>query len=265
MSFRGTLAMKIGGYPIHLRKMQLRQLRQIQHNRRLEDSCVDAVRSELRGRVIEADVVTIVPTHRRPELLLTAVASALAQNVDRHHVVVVDDGAGLPDDVGQDPRVTAISLPINTKIAGLVRNVGLRVSESRFVAFLDDDNTWTDDHLERSLALHSGEPMLTYTGIRRVFSDGRVFDVVNEPWDRQVLKRRNFVDMSAIVVRRFPGMRLSRLLRKAGDVPAEDWQFVWKVSAKYPVAHVDAVTVNYAVDQPGMYSSWREEFRRDPP
>ncbi|WP_231591453.1 glycosyltransferase [Saccharothrix sp. ST-888] len=29
----------------------------------------------------------------------------------------------------------------------MVRNVGIRLSSSRYVAFLDDDNEWEPDHL----------------------------------------------------------------------------------------------------------------------
>src|ERR1700688_2952786 len=56
-----------------------------------------------------ARVATVIPTHRRPEALQASVRSALAQTVTDQVVIVVDDGAGLPD-LPDDPRLTAVSL-----------------------------------------------------------------------------------------------------------------------------------------------------------
>lgn len=259
MSLIDGLVWRAGGYPLGLRRLQLLRLAQRKKMQRLEDHCAQLALTNIGGRVVQADVITILPTYRRPDLLKRAMASALEQDVPDHHVIVVDDGAGLPKDLSRDPRVTALSLPVNTGTAGLVRNVGLRVSDSTYVAFLDDDNTWTPEHLRVSLAAHTGQVMLSYTGIRRMFSDGRVFDVLNEPWSRQRMKRYSYVDMSAVVVRRHPGMALSRIPRTGEDI-GEDWQFVWEVSAHHPVVHVPHVTVNYLVDQPGIFSPWRAKF-----
>src|SRR5258708_1238448 len=71
-----------------------------------------------------ADVVTVIATFRRPEGLVDAVRSALAQGVDDHLIVVVDDGGGLPD-LPVDPRVLALSLARNYGCLGMVRNVGI--------------------------------------------------------------------------------------------------------------------------------------------
>lgn len=97
-------------------------------------------------------VATVIATHRRPDALRAAVRSALAQTVRDQVVIVVDDGAGLPD-LPDDPRLFAVSLARNTAVAGVVRNVGIRLTRSRYVAFLDDDNLWEPDHLERALAV----------------------------------------------------------------------------------------------------------------
>lgn len=102
-------------------------------------------------------VATVIATHRRPEALRAAVRSALDQTVRDQVVIVVDDGAGLPELPG-DPRLFAVSLAHNTAVAGVVRNVGIRLTRSRYVAFLDDDNLWEPDHLERALAVLDSPP-----------------------------------------------------------------------------------------------------------
>src|SRR5262249_25573705 len=132
-------------------------------------------------------VATIVPTYRRPEQLRSAVRSALAQTITDHVVVVVDDGAGLPD-LPADPRLWACSLSANTAVAGVVRNVGIRLTSSTYVAFLDDDNEWEPNHLEVALSAlerrgsdPSRGPDLVYTALRRSLPDGRPLDVLSTP------------------------------------------------------------------------------------
>jgi len=106
----------------------------------------------LRGAVAHSGepplVTTVIPTYRRPGGLIAAVRSALGQTVRDHRVIVVDDGGGLPPDLPDDPRLRAVSLARNTAVLGVVRNVGIRLADSPFVAFLDDDNLWEPNHLE---------------------------------------------------------------------------------------------------------------------
>ncbi|MEU7603007.1 glycosyltransferase family 2 protein, partial [Streptomyces sp. NPDC041003] len=148
-------------------------------------------------------VATVIATHRRPEALRTAVRSALGQTVRDHVVIVVDDGAGLPE-LPDDPRLFAVSLAHNTAVAGVVRNVGIRLTRSRYVAFLDDDNVWEPDHLERTLAVleSPGGPDGVYTALRRVLPDGTERDVLSVPYDRRRAARESFLDTNAFVARR---------------------------------------------------------------
>ena len=193
-----------------------------------------------RGVVASADVVTIMPTIGRPSLV-PAVESALAQAVPRHTVVVITDGpVGLP---ALPDSVVVIHSQRNTRSAGLVRNIGIRRTISPFIAFLDDDNVWHEGHLQRGLdALSLAH--LSYSSIERVREDGSLFDTVGQPWDRRAAAVTNFVDMSAIVMRRGP--LVSRLPRERMDF-AEDWELVHRVARRHKVRWTGAATVRYTL------------------
>src|SRR5262249_55582631 len=103
-------------------------------SRRTEDEEVARLAGQL-PQLPPALVATCIPTYRRPELLQRAVRSVLAQTVRDQVVIVVDDGAGLPE-LPDDPRLHACSLSANTGVAGVVRNVGIRLTRSTYVAFL---------------------------------------------------------------------------------------------------------------------------------
>lgn len=230
--------------------------------RRFEDAEVKRLSARLaaeHGGLPQALVATVVATHRRPEELRRAVASALAQSVGDQVVLVVDDGAGLPE-LPDDPRLFAVSLARNTGVAGVVRNVGIRLTRSRFVAFLDDDNTWEPDHLRTALAAlddHAAQPADgVYTALRRILPDGTEHDVLSVPYDRRRAAHEAFLDTNAFVARRSRGLHFSRLRRRPQVLPREDWELIRRYSRRRTVRHLPEPTVRYLVNPASFFSDW---------
>ncbi|EON22951.1 glycosyl transferase [Nocardioides sp. CF8] len=232
---------------------------------------VRAMRTERReaqrlGRTVvvpPALVTTVIATCNRPESLVRAVHSALAQTVRDHVVVVVDDGAGLPP-LPADERLVAVSLTHNTGVAGVVRNVGIALSGSTFLAFLDDDNEWQPHHLAACVdALERGAD-LVYTGVERVRPDGSRLDVLSRPFERRALAEESFVDTNSIVVRRGRGVRFSRLARSSATLPKEDWELAWRLSRRLRTVHVPETTVRYVVNPDSYYTRWGTEEPEPP-
>jgi len=224
--------------------------------RRTEDAEVRRLRAVVAPP--PALVATVIATYRRPGPLIAAVRSALAQAVSDQAVIVVDDGGGLPD-LPEDPRLTAVSLARNVGIAGVVRNIGIRLTESRYVAFLDDDNLWEPDHLQRALDALEPEdgPDAVYTAIRRVRPDGTDLDVLSVPFDRRRATREAFLDTNAFVARRDRTLRFSRIRRTPEVLPREDWELIYRYSRRHRVAHLPAVTVRYLANPQSYYTQWR--------
>lgn len=205
-------------------------------------------------------VATVIATHRRPEALLAAVRSALGQTVRDQVVIVVDDGAGLPERslFPDDPRLFTVSLSANTGTAGVVRNVGIRLTRSRYVAFLDDDNLWEPDHLERALAVLEapGGPDAVYTALRRVRADGTEQDVLSVPFGRRAAARASFLDTNAFVARRTRALHFSRLRRTPEVLPREDWELIRRYSRRHRVEHVPYPTVRYLMNPESYFTEW---------
>jgi hypothetical protein len=224
--------------------------------RRVENAEVRRLAASLPSRP-SALVATVIATHRRPEALRAAVRSALAQSVRDQVVMVVDDGAGLPELPG-DPRLFAVSLAGNTGTAGVVRNVGIRLTRSRYVAFLDDDNLWEPDHLARALdVLESpGGPDGVYTALRRVLADGSEQDVLSVAYDRRRAARESFLDTNAFVARRDRSLRFSRLRRTPEVLPREDWELIHRYGRRHEVRHVPHPTVRYLINPASFYTQW---------
>lgn len=208
------------------------------------------------GQLPPALVTTVIPTFRRPELLARAVASALTQSISSHLIVVVDDGGGLRDDLPLDNRLVAVSLSRNCKRLGLVRNVGIRLTDSTYIAFLDDDNEWRPEHLEVALR-GLEEADMVYTALERVREDGSRLDILSAPFDRpRLVNESAFVDANAIVVRRQKWVRFSIIRRTKSMLPKEDLEFVMRLSARMSVLHVPQRTVRYLLHEGSYFTTW---------
>lgn len=210
----------------------------------------------------EATVAVVIPTFRRPQLLRQAVNSVLAQTFTDFTVVVVDDGGGQAVGLPDDPRIRVVRLSRNTGVLGVVNNVGIRLTRSRYVALLNDDNRWRPTHLETALEVLERDADLVYTAIRRHAADGSHVDVLSVPFDRRTFRRVPYADSSSLVVRRSPGVLFDRTPRGKRDVIKEDWAFVWRFSRRMKTVHVPAVTVDYLVHDASYYTDWTEFWWR---
>ena len=213
-------------------------------------------------------VTAVIPTYRRPETLPAAVSSVLAQTIRDLRVIVVDDGGGGLPQLPDDPRLVVVSLARNTAVLGVVRNVGIRLADSEFVAFLDDDNEWEPEHLATALAALRPDspdepnepgrrrPAGVYTALRRVLPDGREVDVLSVPFDRRLAREEGFLDANGFVARRSRALRFSRLRRDRGVLPREDWATLYRYSRRHPIEHVPVPTVRYLVNPNTYYTVW---------
>ncbi len=100
-------------------------------------------------------VSVVIPTHDRAALVGRALRSVLAQTVGDLEVIVVDDGStdGTARVVADwpDPRVRLVRFDRCRGVAA-ARNEGIRQARADLVAFLDSDDEWLPEKLERQLA-----------------------------------------------------------------------------------------------------------------
>lgn len=101
-------------------------------------------------------VSVVIPTRKRPELVVRAVRSALAQTFRELEVIVVIDG---PDEyskaaLGQigDERLRIIALPENVG-GSQARNTAVREARGEWIALLDDDDEWLPEKLSAQLLI----------------------------------------------------------------------------------------------------------------
>lgn len=101
----------------------------------------------------------VIPAYNPGPHLARSLGSVLAQGLTDWECVVVDDGSSEPVDLAAvsalgaavDDRRIRVHRQPNAGVS-VARNVGVGLTDSRWVAFLDQDDAWHPDKLSRQLA-----------------------------------------------------------------------------------------------------------------
>ncbi|MEO6162676.1 MAG: glycosyltransferase family A protein [Candidatus Binatia bacterium] len=104
-------------------------------------------------------VSVIVPTYNRWPMVGAAVASVLAQRYRDFELIVVDDGS--TDETSTELARVGSQLRYFYQDRGGVsaaRNLGVRQSRGRLIAFLDSDDLWQPDKLQVQVAFMATHP-----------------------------------------------------------------------------------------------------------
>lgn len=126
-------------------------------------------------------ISVVMPAYNVAAYLAVAAGSVLAQSYRDIELIIVDDCStdetpGVAQHISEaDPRVCFLRTECNLGGAG-ARNLGLQAARGRYVAFLDGDDSWAEDKLEKQLlALQESGAQLCYTAIRKMDAEGILF------------------------------------------------------------------------------------------
>jgi glycosyltransferase involved in cell wall biosynthesis len=112
-------------------------------------------------------ISVIIPAYNAAAFLPQSLQSVLDQSLQPEEIIVVDDGS--TDDTATtaaafSPRIRVLSIP-NSKL-GAARNFGVSQAGGEWIAFLDADDVWQEEKLERQASelAKCAEADLCYTG-----------------------------------------------------------------------------------------------------
>lgn len=117
-------------------------------------------------------VSVVIPTHNRRGRTRRAIESALKQTLKPLEIIVVDDGSALPFEFDH-PHVRVLRHE-ERRGAGAARNRGVDAASGEWVAFLDSDDRWLPDKLERQFSCRDeGQaPSLCFCNVLVLESEG---------------------------------------------------------------------------------------------
>lgn len=213
-------------------------------------------------------VSIVLPVFNAAQTLEATLRSLWLQSFRDFEVVAVNDGS--TDGTGRilarqhDPRLRVFDAAHGGVSAS--RNRGIREARGEFVAFIDGDDLWTADKLERQVAALDAAPgaALAYSWTDQIDGAGRVIQrgshVRAEGMVYPQLAARNFLDCgSTPLVRR-------GLLLEAGPFDetlrgGEDWDLWLRIAHRHAFACVPAVQVHYRVHADSAVSKPEQQVR----
>jgi glycosyltransferase involved in cell wall biosynthesis len=104
----------------------------------------------------ETKIDVIIPVYNGSKFIIEALNSVINQTIRPNCIIVVDDGSSDNTEnlILNYKKTSKINIEYIKKDNGgpnSARNLGLKNSDSEFVAFLDYDDTWVKDKLEKQL------------------------------------------------------------------------------------------------------------------
>lgn len=119
------------------------------------------------------NVSVVIPTCNRADLLERAIKSVAEQTYKNFEIIVVDDGEESPKKVLENFSDLQILYHKNEKKlgGGGSRNMGVSLAKHSVIAFLDDDDTWKKNKLEKQVAalVENKEAVFCFCAVLNVF------------------------------------------------------------------------------------------------
>ncbi len=210
----------------------------------------------------------IVPTRDRPDYLRQALASIRAlEGPDLAFEILVGDNGADPRSRDISAQFGAIYIPVVEPGAGAARNAGLANATGDYIAFLDDDDLWLENHIRPHLELLEQNPALEGV-MTQVIPVDDALRPVDDPWPIRAPREGDelvhsmlsgyYPQIGATVVRAAVkdavGYFDERLL---GD---QDWDWQLRVARRRKLIYTTGPGVYFRQRPPGSYDALR--FRR---
>jgi len=203
-----------------------------------------------------------MPNYNSQSLLDWAISSVYNQTYEDWELIVVDDGS--TDPVSKDiiskwkdriqrsnyrGRMIVAELEINSGSPVRPRNTGLSLSSGNYVAFLDSDDRWYSDKLEKQVAfMESSAFTFSYHDMDVVKEDEkktRRYSQMSKPYDGfcfEKLLYKNFIASSSVMLD-------YSLFRCMNIYPAHDpsltishdWNLWLQIAHRRPIGYIPLV------------------------
>ena len=204
-------------------------------------------------------VSAIIPTYNRASTVKEAIKSVLDQTFRGFELIVVDNFSS--DDTESvvnsfhDQRIRYFKNH-NNGLVSINRNFGIEKAQGEYIAFLDDDDLWLPEKLEKQVKLMDSnkELGLFYTDCYIVDDSGSLLEKTyfssKKPISGAALKgllQDNTIATLTAMVRKEALDKVGRFSTKY--IIAQDYDLWLRIAQDYPIDFIDEPLAKYTVHQ----------------
>lgn len=186
-------------------------------------------------------VSCIIPTRNRQSLLKRALDSVISQTYKNLEIIIVDDASQdetqfvARDYVDKDRRVKYFKHLTPMGGSG-ARNTGINVASGEYVAFLDDDDEWVNNKIEKQLKAIKNFDAVICAAI--VAGEIRVRDFYNKCIvDSNDLKKSTIYGSGSSLLARSSVMRNNLFDEELPN--SQDWDMLVRISSEYKIRYLN--------------------------
>lgn len=177
--------------------------------------------------MIDGLVSIIMPAYNAEKYISESIESVLAQTYKNWELIIVDDCSSdntrkiINDYIQKDSRIKFIMLAKNSG-AAVARNTAIENAKGRYIAFLDSDDLWKKEKLEKQLDfMQKGQYAFTFTSYQYLKQTNdeklRVINIPKSLTYEQSLKNTIIGCLTVIVDRKKTGDFRMPLVRAGQD------------------------------------------------
>lgn len=193
---------------------------------------------------MKPEVSVIIPAYNAEAYLAETIESARAQTFRSFEILVIDDGSS-DNSADVAERFTPQVRVLRKKNGGpaSARNLGIRESSGKYIAFLDSDDLWMPDKLARQVAYFESHP-----AVGLLYGEALMFRIVDGEKrlegkigytgeaSLRLLLYGDFIPNSTVMIRRECIDRVGLLNESRDLIAVEDYEYWMRIAKEFPIA-----------------------------
>jgi glycosyltransferase involved in cell wall biosynthesis len=207
-------------------------------------------------------VSAVIPNYNYSQYVAEAVESALNQSYDNLEVIVVDDGS-------TDGSLEVLRtfgdriIVISQKNAGVsaARNAGVSESSGDYVAFLDSDDVWEPQKIERQVAIFGSSGIgIVHVGVTDIDPKGEALDQHFNGLEGEVADELLKWERPVILGGGSGAMVTRKAFEAAGGfdtnlMTSADWDFYYRICRNNRAAFIAEPLLRYRLHGNNMHTN----------
>lgn len=212
-------------------------------------------------------VSIIIPTYNRANYIGQTIKSALSQTYSDYEIIVVDDGStdNTKEVIAQYNGKVRYFYQEN-KGPTVARNLGINKSSGEYIAFLDDDDMWLPEKLEKQVRVLDADPRIGFVCCASYVIDDKNNEMLIWKRNKELTKatfenlyERNFVYNLTVLIR-------EGCIKEVGGLDetllvSADYDLWLRVAKKHEFYYIDEPLTKYRLHENNLSKNYNVRLR----